>query len=173
MGFGNAFAGRGMSLNDAIESLRPLFENLRPVSHVLADPVDPARRFIAALARHGRDRRPRLRRAGQFFTNAAIAFAAISSDPEALKETISEGPPTLETAIETLPRQRPFLAELAELSRRLRPGVQELRARAAGAEQRDRGRHAGAGAHAADEPRAAEDPGRAAQAGRPADDEPR
>ena len=30
-------------------------------------------------------------------------------------------------AIDTLPRQRPFLAEFAELSRRLRPGVQDLR----------------------------------------------
>ncbi len=30
-------------------------------------------------------------------------------------------------AIDTLPRQRPFLAEFAELSSRLRPGVQDLR----------------------------------------------
>ena len=127
IGYGNAFAGRGMSLNDAIESLNPLFENLGPVSKVLADPDTGLRRFFAELADTARIVAPVSEQQAQFFTNAAIAFAAISSDPEALKETISEGPETLRVAIDTLPRQRPFLAELAELSRRLRPGVQQLR----------------------------------------------
>jgi ABC-type transporter Mla subunit MlaD len=127
MGYGNAVAGRGMSLNDAIESLNPLFENLRPVSNVLADPSTQLGRFFAELADTARIVAPVSDQQAQFFTNASIAFAAISSDPAALQETISEGPPTLRTAIETLPRQRPFLAELAELSRRLRPGVQQLR----------------------------------------------
>jgi ABC-type transporter Mla subunit MlaD len=127
VGFGNAFAGRGMSLNDAIESLNPLFENLRPVASVLADPSTQLRRFFAELADTARIVAPVSDQQAQFFTNAAVAFAAISSDPEALQETISEGPETLRVAIDTLPRQRPFLAELAELSSRLRPGVQQLR----------------------------------------------
>ena len=116
-----------MSLNDAIESLNPLFENLGPVSKVLADPSTGLRRFFAELADTARIVAPVSDQQAQFFTNAAIAFAAISSDPAALQETISEGPDTLRTMIDTLPRQRPFLAELAELSRRLRPGVQQLR----------------------------------------------
>ena len=127
LGFGNAVAGRGMSLNDAIESLNPLFENLGPVSKVLADPSTGLRRLFAELADTARIVAPVSEQQAQFFTNAAIAFEAISSDPLALQETISEGPETLRVAIDTLPRQRPFLAELAELSRRLRPGVQQLR----------------------------------------------
>ena len=127
LGYGNAFAGRGMSLNDAIEGLRPLIENLGPVSRTLADPSTQLRRFFAELGDTARIVAPVSDQQAQFFTNAAVAFAAISSDPEALKATISEGPATLRTAIDTLPRQRPFLAEFAELSRRLRPGVQELR----------------------------------------------
>ena len=127
IGFGNAFAGRGMSLNDTIEGLNPLFQNLGPVSKVLADPETGLRRFFAELADTARIVAPVSEQQAQFFTNAAIAFAAISSDPEALKDTISEGPATLRTMIDTLPRQRPFLAELAELSRRLRPGVEQLR----------------------------------------------
>ena len=127
MGFGGAFAGRGASLNDAIEGLRPLVENLGPVSRVLADPSTQLERFITSLARTAEIVAPVSDQQAQFFTNAAIAFDAIARDPEALKATISEGPPTLETAIDTLPRQRPFLAEFAELSRRLRPGVQDLR----------------------------------------------
>ena len=63
----------------------------------------------------------------QLFTNMAITFAAISSDPEALKETISEGVPTLQTGIETLPRQVPFLRDFTTLARTLRPGVADLR----------------------------------------------
>ena len=62
------------------------------------------------------------------FTKAAIAFAAISLRPEALQETISEGPPTLETGIDVLPRQRPFLRDFATLGDELRPGVTDLRA---------------------------------------------
>ena len=127
LGFGNAFAGRGMSLNDTIESLNPLFENLRPVAQVLADPSTQLSRFVTELADTARIVAPVSDQQAQFFTNAATAFAAISSDPAALQETISEGPATLRTAIDTLPRQRPFLAELAELSRRLRPGVDQLR----------------------------------------------
>jgi ABC-type transporter Mla subunit MlaD len=127
VGFGGAFAGRGASLNDAIEGLRPLVENLGPVSRVLADPSTRLERFITSLARSAEIVAPVSDEQAQFFTNAAIAFDAIARDPEALKATISEGPPTLETAIDTLPRQRPFLAEFAELSRRLRPGVQDLR----------------------------------------------
>jgi ABC-type transporter Mla subunit MlaD len=127
VGYGGAFAGRGASLNDAIEGLNPLVENLGPVARTLSDPSTRLERFITAIARSARIVAPVSEQQAQFFTNAAIAFDAIARDPEALKATISEGPPTLETAIETLPRQRPFLAEFAELSRRLRPGVQDLR----------------------------------------------
>lgn len=127
VGFGGAFAGRGASLNDAIEGLRPLTENLGPVSRVLSDPSTGLERFINSLARTAEIVAPVSEQQAQFFTNAAVAFDAIARDPEALKESISEGPPTLETAIDTLPRQRPFLAEFAELSSRLRPGVQDLR----------------------------------------------
>ena len=127
MGFGGAFAGRGASLNDAIEGLRPLVENLGPVSRVLSDPSTQLERFISSLARTAEIVAPVAEEQAQFFTNAAIAFDAIARNPEALKDTISEGPETLDVAIDTLPRQRPFLAEFAELSSRLRPGVQDLR----------------------------------------------
>ena len=39
VGYGDAFAGRGASLNEAIAKLRPLFTNLKPVSKVLASPT--------------------------------------------------------------------------------------------------------------------------------------
>ena len=128
VGFGNAFAGRGTSLNDAINSLEPLFRGLRPVTAVLLEPSTRFERFFPELGDAARILAPVAVEQADFFTRAAIAFDAISADPEALQAAISEGVPTLETAIETLPRQRPFLRELAILSRELRPGVTDLRA---------------------------------------------
>jgi ABC-type transporter Mla subunit MlaD len=126
-GFGNAFAARGGSLNQAIEALNPLFTNLRPVSTALADPSTFLERFFPELADAARIVAPVSVDNAEQFTNAAIAFGAISSDPEALRDTISSGVSTLEAGIDSLPKQRPFLRDFAAFSRLLRPGVRDLR----------------------------------------------
>src|SRR5215207_814790 len=56
----------------------------------------------------------------------ADTFAAISRNPAALRATIEKAPPTEAVAISSLRVQRPFLADFADLSRRLRPAVREL-----------------------------------------------
>ncbi|HKH42332.1 MAG TPA: MlaD family protein [Solirubrobacterales bacterium] len=127
-GFGDAFAARGASLNQAIGALNPLFANLRPVSQALADPTTQLVRFFPELADAARIVAPVAIDNAEQFTNGAIAFGAISSDPEALRDTISGGPPALEAGLRSLPVQRPFLADFAEFSRLLRPGVRDLRA---------------------------------------------
>jgi ABC-type transporter Mla subunit MlaD len=127
VGFGDAFAGRGASLNEAIGKLRPLFANLKPVAEVLSNPNTELRRFIDALANTSRIVAPVAVQQADFFTNAAIAFDAISSDPAALRGTISEGAALVTQGPAELRRQRPFLTQFAELSRRLRPGVHQLR----------------------------------------------
>jgi ABC-type transporter Mla subunit MlaD len=126
--FGQAFAGRGTSLNDAINSLEPLFHGLRPVTRVLIQPDTQLRRFFPELADAARIIAPVAAQQADLFTKGAIAFAAISSDPQALQDTISETAPTLQTGIDVLPRQTPFLRDLATLGRVLRPGVTDLRA---------------------------------------------
>jgi ABC-type transporter Mla subunit MlaD len=127
-GYGSAFAGRGTSLNDAIGALEPLFKGLRPVTHVLLEKDTQFERFFPALARTAAIVAPVAEQQADLFTKGAIAFAAISSDPQALEDTISETAPTLETGIDVLPRQRPFLTSLATLGRALQPGVSDLRA---------------------------------------------
>jgi virulence factor Mce-like protein len=126
-GFGDAFAARGASLNEAISALNPLFTNLKPVSEALADPATQLVRFFPELGDAARIVAPVAVDNAEQFTNGAIAFGAISSDPQALRDTISNGPPTLESGISSLPVQRPFLADLAAFSRLLRPGIAELR----------------------------------------------
>ena len=125
-GFGNAFAGRGTSLNQSIERLNPLFTSLKPVARVLAAPSTRLVRFFPELADAARIVAPVAEEQAELFTNMATAFAAISEDENALKETISEGPPTLLTGIDVLPGQRVFLSRFATLSRILRPGVRDL-----------------------------------------------
>jgi ABC-type transporter Mla subunit MlaD len=128
VGFGDAFAARGASLNQAIGALNPLFSNLKPVSEALADPTTQLVRFFPELGDAARIVAPVAVDNAEQFTNGAIAFGAISSDPQALKDTISGGPPALEAGIRSLPVQEPFLANFAEFSRLLRPGVRDLRA---------------------------------------------
>ena len=126
-GFGNAFASRGTSLNQAIEALEPLFSDVEPVSRTLTAPPTRLDRFFPELADSARIVAPVATEQAELFGNMAVAFAAISEDPEALRDTISEGVPTLETGIDTLPRQRPFLRDFTTLSRLLRPGVRDVR----------------------------------------------
>src|SRR5919197_3146914 len=54
VGFGDAFAARGTSLNEAIDRLGPLFRNTEPVAKLLANPSTKLERFIVALARTAR-----------------------------------------------------------------------------------------------------------------------
>jgi ABC-type transporter Mla subunit MlaD len=127
-GYGDAFAARGASLNEAIGALNPLFANLRPVSKVLAEPATQLERFFPELGDAARIVAPVAVDNAQQFTNGAIAFGAISSDPQALRDTISGGPPALESGLRSLPVQQPFLADFADFSQLLRPGVRDLRA---------------------------------------------
>jgi phospholipid/cholesterol/gamma-HCH transport system substrate-binding protein len=126
-GYGNAFAARGASLNQAIEALNPLFENLGPVARKLAAPKTRLKRFFPELADSARIVAPVAIQNSELFTNMATTWAAISSDPKALRDTISSGVPALETGIRTLPEQGPFLTDFTEASRLLRPGVRDLR----------------------------------------------
>jgi hypothetical protein len=57
-------------------------------------------------------------------------FSAWESVAGPLQETISGGPPALDTAIRELPAQRPFLVEGEELFRRFRPAFANLAAAA-------------------------------------------
>jgi virulence factor Mce-like protein len=127
VGYGDALTGRGASLNLTIQKLNPLFENLKPVAELLVDPETRLQRFFPALGRTAEIVAPVARQQAELFTNMAITFGALSEDPQALKDTISSGPPTFAEGTPALRASRPFLVDFAELSRRLRPGVVALR----------------------------------------------
>jgi hypothetical protein len=84
-------------------------------------------RFIRGLWRTARYTAPAASEQAQSFAYAAIAFRAISSDPESLKDAISEAPLTYETGIRLLPQQRVFLGNVEQFARLMRPGAEDLR----------------------------------------------
>jgi virulence factor Mce-like protein len=125
-GFGDAFAGRGASLNEAIASLNPFFLHLTPVMRNLADPRTDLDQFFRALGRASAEAAPVATAQAQVFTHMADTFEAIAREPSSLQQTIEKSPPTLDVSIESLRVQRPFLDDFADLSKRLRPAAQEL-----------------------------------------------
>ena len=125
--FGNAFAGRGIAINQAVGDLPRLFGLIEPVTRNLADPRTQIGRFFRELADAARIFSPIAEVNAEVFTRAGQTFEALSRDTDALKETISRSHPFFQAGIESFPVQRPFLTESARLARELQPVARELR----------------------------------------------
>ena len=125
-GFGEAFAGRGSDVNAAIQGLAPFFRSLVPVMSTLSDPSTELDEFFKEIGRTSAQVAPVAKTQAELFSNMADTFEAIGRSPSALQATIEKNPPTQDVAIESFRVQRPFLADFADLSRRLRPSVRVL-----------------------------------------------
>jgi phospholipid/cholesterol/gamma-HCH transport system substrate-binding protein len=126
VGFGDGLAGRGPALNVTIEELNPFLTRLTPVMRALSDPDTELRNLFPALGATVAQAAPVADVQARWITEMADTFAAIGRDPEALRETIDESPPTLAAATTSLRVQTPFLARFADVSRRLQPAAAEL-----------------------------------------------
>jgi virulence factor Mce-like protein len=127
-GFGDAFAGRGASINQAIGALRPLLRDIVPVARNLSNRETNLPRFVSSLADAARIVAPAAETQAQLFVSLDRTFAALRKVSRPfIQESISEGPETLDAAIRGFPVQRPFLANTEGLFRDLRPGVRALR----------------------------------------------
>lgn len=126
-GFGDALTGRGSGLNQTIQTGPSLFRHLARVSRDLGDPRTRLPTFVRELADAARVVAPVSATQARLFTTMADTFAAISRDPQALKDTIARTPGTLRVGTRSLAVQRPFLQQTAALSRELLPASRELR----------------------------------------------
>jgi virulence factor Mce-like protein len=127
-GFGDAFAGRGESINMAIGALAPLLRDIIPVAQNLTSRRTNLPRFISELADAARIVAPAADQQADLFVALDRTFGALGEVARPfIQDSISEGPPTLDTAIRNFPLQRPFLANTEGLFRELRPGVRALR----------------------------------------------
>ncbi len=127
-GFGDAFAGRGESINTAIGAFRPLLRDVVPVAQNLSSPETNLRRFFGELGEAAAIVAPAAEAQAELFVNLDTTFAALREVARPyIQESITEGVPALETGIRTLPVQRPFLRNTEALFRELRPGAAALR----------------------------------------------
>jgi virulence factor Mce-like protein len=126
-GFGDAFAGRGESLNTAIGSLRPLLRGVTPVMRTLSAPQTQLRRFFTTLNDTAGIVAPAADEQAQLFENLDTTFRALRVVARPfIQDSITHATPALATAIRELPRQRPFLRNTEGLFRELRPGARDL-----------------------------------------------
>jgi ABC-type transporter Mla subunit MlaD len=130
-GFGDAFAGRGESINTAIGAFRPLLEDLIPVARNLSAPETDLDRFFAELGDAAAIVAPVAETQAQLFVNLDRTFAALRAVARPyIQDSISGGPPALDAGIRSFRVQRPFLRNSEGLFRELQPGVRALRASA-------------------------------------------
>jgi virulence factor Mce-like protein len=126
-GFGDALTGRGTDINQAIVAFRPLLTDLEPVATNLASSQTQLRQLFPALERAATTVAPVATEQADLFANLDTTFTALASVARPfIQETISKGPPTLDTVTAELPKQRPFIRNLTRFMGELRPGVAVL-----------------------------------------------
>jgi virulence factor Mce-like protein len=127
-GFGDAFAGRGESINTAIGAFRPLLRDVVPVMQNLAAPETNLRRFFDSLGRTAAIVAPAAESQAELFVNLDTTFRALREVARPyIQDSITGGVPALDAAIRSFPIQRPFLQNTQGLFRELRPGAAALR----------------------------------------------
>jgi virulence factor Mce-like protein len=132
LGFGNAFAGRGQDLHAAIQAFNPLLTQLTPAMANLSDDRTRLGRLFQSLGRTSAIVAPVAEDQAQLFSNLDTTFTAFAAIARPyLQDAISGGPPAEQTAIDELPKQRPFLANSEGFFHDLRPGVKALSGAAA------------------------------------------
>jgi phospholipid/cholesterol/gamma-HCH transport system substrate-binding protein len=125
--FGDAFAGRGLGLNQTIATLRPLVKNAIPVLNNLASPQTGLRELFVALDKTASQVAPVAEQQAAFYDNLDKLLTAWAGVAPSLEKTIEGGPAALHQAIYSLPHEAPFIEKAAEFMRLLRPSASVLR----------------------------------------------
>jgi phospholipid/cholesterol/gamma-HCH transport system substrate-binding protein len=126
-GFGNALAGRGPQLNEALGALRRAVVSGQPALRTLVEPSTNFAGFWRALEALSATVAPVAETQAQMFVALDRTFAAFArvSRPY-IQETIEKSPPTLDEVNADLPAIRPFLRDTGRFFTALRPGVKAL-----------------------------------------------
>jgi virulence factor Mce-like protein len=125
-GYGTALAGRGPSINEAIEDFVPFMRHLEPVMRNLSDDRTELRNLFPELREFSGQVAPVADTYAELFGNMAGTFEALSRHEEAFRGAIERAPATLEAGIESFPVQRPFLRDSATLAAKLEPVAEEF-----------------------------------------------
>jgi virulence factor Mce-like protein len=129
--FGDGLAGRGLGLNDAIATLRPLVKNLTPAMRNLASPKTGLHELFIALDRVASQSAPVAEQQADFYSNLDKFFASFAAAAPSLEQTIVGGVPALRQATHSLPFEASFVNKSTEFMALLRPSARALRTAAA------------------------------------------
>ncbi|MGV1046903.1 MAG: MlaD family protein [Solirubrobacterales bacterium] len=126
-GFGNALAGRGPQINEALGALRRLAVNGQPVLRTLVAPSTDFGGFWEALEDLSATVAPVAETQASLFVALDRTFGAFArvSRPY-IQETIEKSPATLDTANADLPAINPFLHDSERFFAALQPGARAL-----------------------------------------------
>jgi virulence factor Mce-like protein len=127
IGFGEAVAGRGYDLNQAIGKFLPLVTNLLPVATNLSSSGTDLAGFFRGLEQFSGALAPVAETQATLFANLDTTFSALASVAPSLQDTIGQTPPTFEAVIGQSPIIQPFLTDTASLLTQLDPGIRTLR----------------------------------------------
>jgi virulence factor Mce-like protein len=119
--FGDAFAGRGVQLNDTIRSTARLIGPLETLLRLLANPATHLDRFISGLAGTTSALAPVAPIVTALLNDSATTFRAL--DTPALGTTLDALPGTESTGTTVLTNSLPVLRDAAEIVRNLKPAA--------------------------------------------------
>ncbi|WP_249009923.1 MlaD family protein [Conexibacter sp. DBS9H8] len=122
--FGDAFAGRGAQLNDATVATAQLLPPLQRVLDTLAAPETRLGTFLQGLAATTGALAPEAATLTDLLAKGATTARAL--DTPALGQTLAQLPPTETVGAAVLSRATPILAQLAAITRALRPAARDL-----------------------------------------------
>jgi virulence factor Mce-like protein len=125
--FGDAFAGRGIGLNNTIATLRPLVNNAIPALSNLAAPKTGLRELFVALDRAAAESAPVAQTQANFYSDLDTTFTALAGAAPSLGQTIEDGPPALRQATHSLPFEASFVQKTTTFFHLLRPSASALR----------------------------------------------
>ncbi len=127
IGFGEALAGRGSDINNAIGAFVPLVNDLGPVAANLASRRTALAGFFRGLESYTGALVPVAQTQATLFGNLDTTFHALAGIAAPyLQDTISQTPPLFDATIADGPVIRPFLIDTAALFGDLRPGTATL-----------------------------------------------
>lgn len=125
--FGAGLAGRGIGLNEAFATLRPLVRHATPVLHNIAAPETDFGGLWEALDRAAKEAAPVATQQGELYAYLNTFFGAWAGVSPAVEATIEGGPAALRTATYSFRFEAPFINKTAEFMRLLRPSASALR----------------------------------------------
>jgi ABC-type transporter Mla subunit MlaD len=127
LGFGQAVAGRGSGLNQAIGAFVPLVGSLTPVMRNLAAPRTNLKGFIDGLGSFTSALAPVSLQQAELYTNLDTTFTALAGVATPyLQDSIRQTPPTFQAVISDGPQIGSFALDASQLFADLKPGFATL-----------------------------------------------